>query len=64
MFAKWTYTYFDLVALIHIAPSVDLDINELISKVVYVLFCKMILRPYIQYTFGNKEDTEPWRYLN
>jgi hypothetical protein len=32
--------------------------------VVYFLFCKMILRPYIQYTFGNKEDIEPWRYLN
>jgi len=30
---------------------------------VVFLFCKMILRPYIQYVFGKKEDTEPWRYF-
>ena len=35
-----------------------------VIEAAYVLFCKMILRPCIQYVFGKKEDTEPWRYLN
>jgi 8-oxo-dGTP diphosphatase len=53
-------------------PPLAFDHDKIISDalslaerwVVYFLFCKMILRPCIQYIFGKKEDTEPWRYLN
>ncbi|MFZ3148073.1 MAG: hypothetical protein WA137_03445, partial [Methanothrix sp.] len=51
------------------SPTNDDALADALSElpammVAYFLFCKMILRPYIQYVFGKKEDTEPWRYLN